>query len=349
LGQTAVRQHMKKTFRTLSIICFSIISCSVSTNSSDKKNDLNKYGFNGKVKSVKSELFNLISEKDTFKIGNKENGIGIDKNLVLEFNQLGNLTLSKEFLANGDIRKETSYTYDKRDRLLDLREIDHYGKGSVLEYNYSYNSQDSITQLVIRKNDFKRTYKIERDEDNRPIKREIIQNDTISTYNARYDSNNNLISESEFDYENKPIRLVERSFNSQNLKEREKITQYSDWDTIEAENKYFYNKNNKKIVEQFNIENDSTFDETKYKYHKNGKLKESTTVIGDDEFILVEKNQYNENGDLTEKIVKTSDGETNDVWSYDFKYDSENNWIEKIEFKNDKPLRILKRTIDYYK
>lgn len=48
-------------------------------------------------------------------------------------------------------------------------------------------------------------------------------------------------------------------------------------------------------------------------------------------------------------MVKTNDGKTNDVWSYDFKYDSENNWIEKIEFKNNKPLRIVRRKIEYYK
>ncbi|MEO2072362.1 MAG: hypothetical protein ABGW99_13600 [Zunongwangia sp.] len=63
----------------------------------------------------------------------------------------------------------------------------------------------------------------------------------------------------------------------------------------------------------------------------------------------IERNLYNENGDLIKKMVKTNDGKTNDVWSYDFKYDSENNWIEKIEFKNNKPLRIVRRKIEYYK
>ena len=340
---------MKKTFGTLIFISFSILSCTKTTNPFYKKNDIHKYGFNGKVKSVKSELFNLIPEKDSFRIGDKENGIGVDRNLLLEFNQNGNLTLSKEFLANGDKRKETIFNYDKKGRLVKLKEIDHYGNGSLLEYNYKYNSEDSITQLIIRENNFSQTYKIERDKNNRTIKREIIQNDTVqSTYSAKYDSNNNLISESEFKYGNNPVKLIERSFNTQNLKEKENITEYSNWDTISVENKYFYNENNKIIVEQFNIENDSTFDETKYKYHNNGELKESTTVIGDNEFKLIEKNQYNENGDLTEKMVKTSDEETNDVWNYDFKYDSENNWIEKIEFKNDKPLKILKRTIEYY-
>jgi hypothetical protein len=158
-----------------------------------------------------------------------------------------------------------------------------------------------------------------------------------------------VISESEFKYGNVPVKSIERIFNNQNLKENEKLIEYRTWDTIRIENRYFYDKNHKLITEKFNVENDSTFDETKNKYHKNGELKESTTIIGDNEFALTERNIYNENGDLTQKTVKTSDGETNDVWTYDYKYDLEKNWIEKIEFKNNKPLRIVKRKFEYYK
>ncbi len=207
-----------------------------------------------------------------------------------------------------------------------------------------------MTSVLISSDGFKRTLKIERDSNNRPIKRETIQNDTVQlTYSVKYDQNDNLISESQFRYKNVPVKLIERSFNNQNLKAKEKIIEYKTWDTIRVENEYLYDNNKKLVVEKFNIENDSTFDETKNKYHKNGKLKESTTIMGENGFAQIERNLYNENGDLTKKTVKTNDGQTNDVWSYDFKYDLENNWIEKIEFKNDKPLGIVKRKIEYYK
>ncbi len=324
--------------------------CSKSTVNSDRKSDLSNYDFNGKIKSVKSELFNLIIEKDTFRIGEKINSLAFDRNSLLQFNKLGNLTSIKEFLYNGKVIKEDIYNYDKNDLLIKRKEIDNYGKGSFLNFEFKYDSKDSITKVIISNDEFKRIHKIERDENNRPIKREIIQNDTVNlTYSVEYDKNNNVISESEFKFGDLPVKLIERSFNKQNLKVTEKVMEYRTWDTIRIENKYFYDKNNKLIVEKFNIENDSTFDETKNKYHKNGELKESITVIRDNEFALTERNRYNENGDLIEKTVKTTDEKTNDVWRYDFEYDLNNNWIEKIEFKNDKPLRIVKRTIEYYK
>ncbi|MDO5972663.1 hypothetical protein [Flavivirga jejuensis] len=341
---------MKKTFGILFTICLLLFNCSKSADNSDRKNDLSNYDFNGKIKSVKSELFNLIIEKDTFKIGEKINSLAFDRNSLLEFNELGNLASMKEFLSNGKVINEEIYTYDKNNLLIKRKEIDNYGKGSFLDFEFNYDTKDSLTRILISSDGFKRVLKIERDSNNRPIKRETIQNDTVQlTYIVKYDQNDNLISESQFRYKNVPVKLIERSFNNRNLKETEKVIEYRTWDTIRIENKYFYDKNNKLSVEKFNIENDSTFDETKNKYYKKGELKESITEIGDNEFTLIEINLYNENGDLFKKTVKTSDGKTNDVWMSDFKYDLENNWIEKIEFKNDKPLRIVKRTIEYYK
>jgi hypothetical protein len=63
-----VRCKLKKTFGILLIIGFTIFSCSKSISNSDEKNDVSENGFNGKVKSVKSQLYNLIAEKDTFRI-----------------------------------------------------------------------------------------------------------------------------------------------------------------------------------------------------------------------------------------------------------------------------------------
>ena len=340
---------MKKTFGILFTICLLLFSCSKSADKSERKNDLLNYAFNGKIKSVKSELFDLIIEKDTFKIGEKINSLAFDRNSLLEFNERGSLTSMKEFLSNGKVINEGIYTYDKNDLLIKRKEIDNYGKGSFLNYEFNYDSKDSITKVIISNDEFKRIHLIERDENSQPIKRKVIQNDTVHlTYIVEYDKNNNLISESEFKYGDVPVKLIERSFNNQNLKETEKIIEFRTWDTMQIENRYIYDKNHKLIVEKFNIENDSTFDEIKNEYHENGKLKESTSTLGGNEFALFDRTIFNEKGDLIQKTVKTSDGETDDIWRYNFKYDSENNWTEKIEYKNSKPLKIVKRKIEYY-
>jgi ribosomal protein L3 len=341
---------MKKTFGILLIIGFTIFSCSKSTSNSDEKNDVSEYGFNGEVKSVKSQLFNLIAEKDTFRIGEKINGISFDRNSLLEFNKLGNLISSKEFLANGKVSDETIFTYDKNNRLIKKKEIDNYGKGFFYEYEFQYNSKDSINEWTISNDDFKRTHKIERNENNRPIKSEVIQNDTIfNTYNVKYDQNNNVISENQFKYKDIPVKLLERTFNKQNLKEKEQVVEYKTWDTLNYENRFVYDTNQKLILEKYNIESDSIFTEIKNTYHKNGNLKESITTPKGSFYFVIMTQKFNENGDLIEHSRLPSDDKPKEVWNYNFKYDSENNWIEKTEFKDNKPLRIVKRRIEYYK
>lgn len=341
---------MKTPFTVLPIICFLIFSCSKPTISSTIKNDVSYYGFNGKVKSVKSEVFNLIPEKDTFKIGKKINGISFDQNSLLEFNHFGNLVSLKEFLADGKVRGEMIYTYDKNNRLTKRREIDSYGKGSVYDYEFSYNSQDSVTQVIFSDDNFRRVHKIERDEKNRPIKSEVIQNDTIlTTYIVMYDQNNNVVTENEFRNKDTPVKLIERIFNKQNLKVKEQVVEYNTWDTLNYENRFTYDKNKNLVLEKYNIEYDSIFTEVKNTYHKNGKLKESTRTPKGSSYFVIRAQKFNENGDLIEYSRDSNDDEPKEVWSYNFKYDPKNNWIEKVEFKDNKPLRIVKRTIEYYK
>ena len=341
---------MKKTIVLLITICFSVHSCSKSTYSSDRKNHISEYGFNGKVKSVKSELFNLISEKDTFKIGEKINGISIDRNELLQFNKAGNLTSSKEYLANGKVSDEIINIYDKNNKLTERKVIDNYGKGTSFNYQYIYNSNDSLVQVIISGKNLTRIHKIERDKKLRPIKSLIIQNDTVlRTYVVEYDQNNNVIAEKQFKDQNIPVKLIDRTFNTKKLKVREQIVEYSSWDTLRYQNEFIYDKNQNLILGKYNIENDSSYNTVKNTYHKNGKLKESISEIGESDYSLIQNQKFNENGTLIVQAVNTSDGETKDIWEYKLKYDTNNNWIEKIEYKNSEPLRIVKREIEYYK
>ncbi len=347
---TNIRQFVKKTFCILLIIVFTIFSCSKSDKNLDKKNDVSKYKFNGKVKSVKSQLYNLITEKDTFRIGEKINGLSFDRNSLLEFNKLGNLISSKEFYANGKITNEIIYTYDKNNRLINRKEIDYYGKGSFYNNKFKYNSNDSITQWTISNDNFKRIYKIERDKKGRPTKWIIFQNDTIyATYTMKYDANGNVIFENEYRGNNVPVKLLKRSFNKQNLKEKEQVIEYKLWDTLNYVNIFIYNSNKKLILEKSNIENDSTYYEIKYSYHNNGKLKEYKTTQKVGDYFVITTQKFNKYGDLIEFSRLPSDKRSKEVWVYNYKYDSKNNWIEKIEFKDNNPLRIVKRTIKYYK
>ncbi len=328
-----------------------MFGCSKPNAGPQYKNDVSNYGINGKVKSVKSEVFSLIVENDAFKIGEKINSLPFDRNSLLEFNKLGNLTSSKEFYSNGKISDEIIYSYDEQDRLIKRKEIDnYYGKRSFYDNEFIYDNKDSLSQWIISDKDFKRIHKIQRDENNRPIKREVIQNDTIfNTYIVKYDKNNNVISENEFKLNNIPIKLLERKFNNQNLKEKEQIIEYKTWDTLNYENKYFYDNNNNLILGKFIIENDSTYEERTYSYHNNGELKKVVNKPkGNYTYFTIQTEKYNENGNIIERLNEPSDSKPKAIWSYQYKYDSKKNWIEKVNYKDNKPLVIVKRKIEYY-
>ena len=340
---------MKKTFVILLIISLSILSCSKNVNSTDEKNDISDYGLKGKVKSVKSEVFNLIKEKDTFKIGDKENSSGLDRNRTLSFNQNGKIDFEKEFYANGKVSNEILYTYDKDNKLIRRKKVDNNGKDSFYDNEFLYNSKDSIIQWTMSNNDFRRIHKFERDKKNRLIKMKVIENDTINyLFITDYDKKGNIVLEKEFKSNNIPIKLIERSFNEQNLKEKEKVVEYLTWDTLNYENHFFYDSNRNLILVKNNFENDSTFTEIKNSYYKNDKLKESVRKPIGSSYFVTTVQKFNKKGELTEYSRIPSDERPKQVWEYKYDYDTKGNWIEKINFKDKKPLRMIKRSIQYY-
>src|SRR5699024_4943004 len=129
-------------------------------------------------------------EKDTFQIGQKISSQGLDQNLELEFNQYGNLIYSKGLLSE---HHETKYTYNEKNFLIHKKEVDSYGKGSITNYEYNYDSKDSLIEIITSGNDFKRVRKIERDENNRPIENKVIQDEIVIVKKLEYDSLSNVV------------------------------------------------------------------------------------------------------------------------------------------------------------
>jgi len=338
---------MKKHFYIL-IAVFSIVGCSSVQTLTIQEDDRTQMNLAGEVKSVESELYNLIPEKDTFRIGEKINGLSIDRNSLIKFNEKGNITSSKEFLSNGDVSEETIYTYDKTNRLVHRREIDNYGKGSFYDYNFSFNSVDSIIKVVISNPEFERIHQINRDDKNRIIESKIIQNDTvIAIYTRGYDENGNIIEEKEYRKDNIPVKITSRTFDRRNLKQSEQITEYNKWDTVSYQRKYSYDSD-LNLVEETEYQNDTVSVKTVNKYFENGELQETRNEPIGSVYAVITTRKFNEKGDLTEHSRKSGDKSNADLWMYKYKYDSIGNWIEKLEFKNGEPLRIVKRSIEYY-
>ncbi|WP_152286660.1 hypothetical protein [Flavicella marina] len=333
---------------TLIIILISIIGCSESIEKSKTKNDLLKNNLIGKIKSIKTELFEYSLKNDSLIIGEKINSYSFDRNEILEFNKLGFLTSNIEFYSNNAVSYERKYSYDYKNRLQEISEVDHYGKKSKIFNRYYYNENDSLTKVEYQKDDFERIILLERNKNNQCIKRTDYVKDTIQmTFTFQYDNNENIIMENSYLKNDIISKLIFRRYEN-NLVQFEEITQFNKYDTIKERNFFEYDKENRISKAKSNYINENDYTLTINSYHSNSKLKEQTwKPIGANKY-YISTQKWNKNGNLIEYSREDNETGEKNIWNYKYKYDKVGNWISKESFKENKPLNILKRKITYF-
>jgi hypothetical protein len=90
-----------------------------------------------------------------------------------------------------------------------------------------------------------------------------------------------------------------------------------------------------------------TIEKHAFNYDSSGKRIESQIYNSEDNLIFKEK--YDNNGNLTEYVYYKIDGSVLDKYNYVYQeYDDKGNWTYKIWIKNDKPINIIERVIEYY-
>ncbi len=96
--------------------------------------------------------------------------------------------------------------------------------------------------------------------------------------------------------------------------------------------------------------------------NEEGKTEKSFTYTCDERKNRVECQQFDKDGNLQSRIVYkydtnnllteetdfAPDGSIRNTVRYDYQYDSHNNWIRQITFRDKVPLRILEREITYF-
>lgn len=84
------------------------------------------------------------------------------------------------------------------------------------------------------------------------------------------------------------------------------------------------------------------------RYDTNGNVIENTfhDVIKDSSFKRVY--EYDEVGNIITQYNYNPDGSLDNIETLKYSYDKRNNWVKLVEFKNDMPLFIKERKIEYY-
>lgn len=178
-----------------------------------------------------------------------------------------------------------------------------------------------------------------------------------------YDNNRNLTEWTEYDIYENPQYVREYKYDAQGREVSGRVCASND-DYCLRNVLYDYTEPDTKKIQ---VESDSGDLLRSYiiKYDKRGNLlseekfdsKNNTiylyTFTYNDENLLIEKKKdsqtitykYNKSKDCIQEIV--CEGINCNTKTFEYTYDKHNNWIQKIEYLNQKPTIIIERTIDY--
>lgn len=172
-------------------------------------------------------------------------------------------------------------------------------------------------------------------------------------YIYKFDQHNNLVQFKSYDKND----MVIDSMNYENIKSD--IKKDSIGNKIEETNynldgekdgKQIYKYNKKQQLQEaitYNNENRASY-KTTNKYDDNKNILETSFFT--ESPLLIETELIIEKGvEYTEETTWTTEEMTFEKkTTYTYKYDIKGNWIKKVEFENDLPLKIMERKIEYY-
>ena len=210
--------------------------------------------------------------------------------------------------------------------------------GGYLAFNTEGNFDETIEYDIKENIEFKVVYSY--NEKGRITEKKVNHsNNTLKyKYVFKYDNNGYLIDES--------IYLKDGSLSKKkvydNQEERNKIfvNTFFVKGELSSSAEFEYNDEGYLIKEVFNDYGVSVVRHNYYYNNKGYLIKRNQKITSENRDMDFDNNfNYNENGDMIES------GYT----SYKYEYDSQNNWIKRIEFNGGFPEFIVERKIEYYK
>ena len=187
-------------------------------------------------------------------------------------------------------------------------------KGNIRErYDYTYSDSDSTLSR-------KFTYKKDK------------KGNTIEA--LCFSPTDSLISKYVYEYNRKGITSKRLNFNSQDSLTSILIFEYDKMDNLLKASNFDANDN---LIDRIaNTYNDKGNRTEKFDYNSKNELTNRTVYFYNENDFCSEIHYYNAHNSLERKM------------SYEYKYDSGGNWIEKIDYENDKAIKMTEKEIEYY-
>ena len=285
---------------------------------SQQKTDREKEKLHGKVHSIRESSYDV-----KFTNEQEQNG-AIDPflpNTFTEFDMTGNYLLKEKYDKDNQRIEKWVYTYPQNLKMEEIKVTDKTGKvflsiisafddkGNVKDIRF-YNENNQITRNVVYKYDKK----------NRQIERRVVDKGVLNErFSYKYNSKGNMIEQYSY-FANGQIaqKWIMEYDKNQN---RTKISEY----------------NHKNLLEKITY---NTYDSKKNLIHQkevdeNENLQNEQTLVYDIYNNEIEKIQNSlSEGSFQRKI--------------DYTYDNQGNWTKKIQYFNQKPIKITQREIVYF-
>ncbi len=294
------------------------------------KKDWDEMGLKGKVKYMESCQYKPVEKAGIVVKGEKviDNWIDLDRHIF--FNESGNIKEEKDYSINNELFKTSSYTYNKKgeNTRIDTYKISdgkhsfslfyYNGKGNLLRYEY-YGPDSKLEEYSI----------------------------------AKFDKRGNLMKW-KFFYEN---ILRDKWLNKYDKKDRIIQHQYiagNDPQALHDTSTYTYDDKGN-MIEYISTQwyAGKSFYRYTATYNEKGQMMEKRYILPNSEMATESliTYEYDQWGSLVVELTitylkdKTFKQSKN---SAAYKYDPLGNWIEKIEYKDDKPVKMYERKIEYF-
>lgn len=284
---------------------------------------------------------------ETFRAYNYTEGISNDI-----YDSSGKLIETKFYDVNSNFKGCRKYIYNSNGLLFE--ELS-YGADSILKRSekYKYDSKGNCIEYTQYKDnnsiDKKRIFKF--DERGNRIEDNMYRSDGSLYYkhSYKYNVNNKVIEEifvnSKGEIENSKIISYDNNLNKIRIIELDK--DYSTNIMVNWESHYEYDSRNN-LIQDFRNKNGAFHHKTIYKYDINNNKIEEVTFNEDREITAKTISIYDDFNNLVKEINYDENDVVVNSRSFEYEYDSMNNWIKMVSFKNGIAETIEEREITYY-
>ncbi|HBG69231.1 MAG: hypothetical protein A2W93_04175 [Bacteroidetes bacterium GWF2_43_63] len=243
-----------------------------------------------------------------------------------------------EFDSNGN--KMNKIYFDSDSKISRMEQFD-YANGKLVKSEMLYHTRtytyDSSGRLISMKETNRQPSQISSSNANAPGE------ERESIYKFLYDENNRLVEKQEFNIKGQKVGITRFSYdeNDRLIKEESIFDDYKEWLD------YLYDSYGNLITETWHDSDEGILEKATYVYENYVRTHEYWENFTEGE--IEGKISYTFEKGNEKEVVETNDsGNIDATWSYQYKYDSKENWIEQIEIIDDEEIYIIERVIEYY-